>query len=170
MVFLGYSQFHKGFKCLEPKSGWVYISRDVIFDESIFPFEKLHPNAGARLRKEILLLRDHLLNSDRGGVGCDDIHATHISLEDNVQQEMQEIKRKESPAVQSDADDLGAGSDDDFLDEDSTGSNADLHGASEVVSSSQASPRGGQAAVQRAQEHARRISRRQMAQRELQCR
>jgi hypothetical protein len=38
-IFLGYSQFHKGFKCLEPKSGRVYISRDVIFDESVFPFE-----------------------------------------------------------------------------------------------------------------------------------
>jgi histone deacetylase 1/2 len=38
-VFLGYSSRHKGFKCLEPNTGRVYISRDVIFDESVFPFE-----------------------------------------------------------------------------------------------------------------------------------
>jgi hypothetical protein len=62
-VFLGYSSLHKGFKCLEPSSGRVYISRDVVFDENIFPFSELHPNVGARLREEILLLPDHLLNS-----------------------------------------------------------------------------------------------------------
>jgi hypothetical protein len=61
-VFLGYSNLHKGFKCLDPKEGRVYISRDVIFDEHIFPLEKLHPNAGAHLRKEITLLPDILLN------------------------------------------------------------------------------------------------------------
>jgi hypothetical protein len=47
---------------LEIKSGRVYISRDVIFDETQFPFSKLHPNAGARLRTEISLLPDTLLN------------------------------------------------------------------------------------------------------------
>ncbi|XP_071683458.1 uncharacterized protein [Lolium perenne] len=37
-------------------TGCVYISRDVVFDENIFPFASLHPNAGALLKKEILLL------------------------------------------------------------------------------------------------------------------
>jgi histone deacetylase 1/2 len=32
-AFLGYSNLHKGFKCLDISSGLVYISRDVIFDE-----------------------------------------------------------------------------------------------------------------------------------------
>jgi hypothetical protein len=34
----------------------VYISCAVVFDETLFPFHKLNPNAGARLRAEILLL------------------------------------------------------------------------------------------------------------------
>jgi len=61
-VFLRYSNIHKGFKCLEPKTGRVYISRDVVFDETIYPFAKLHPNAGACLRAELQLLPDILLN------------------------------------------------------------------------------------------------------------
>jgi hypothetical protein len=32
-VFIGYSPMHKGYKCLKPKSGRVYISRDVVVDE-----------------------------------------------------------------------------------------------------------------------------------------
>jgi transposase InsO family protein len=37
-VFLGYSPLHKGYKCLHLPTGRVYISRDVIFNESSFPF------------------------------------------------------------------------------------------------------------------------------------
>ena len=36
-AFLGYSTLHKGFKCLDINYGRLYISRDVIFDETVFP-------------------------------------------------------------------------------------------------------------------------------------
>ena len=57
-VFLGYSIMHKGFRCLDIATGRIYISRDVIFGETSFPFSKLNPNAGALLRSQILLLPD----------------------------------------------------------------------------------------------------------------
>ena len=72
-VFIGYSAQHKGVKCLDVSTGRVYISRDVVFDETKFPFADLHPNAGALLRKEILLLPSHLSGIDHGGENnCDD--------------------------------------------------------------------------------------------------
>lgn len=43
-VFIGYNNLHKGFKCLNPSDGRVYISRDVVFDEIVFPFSELRPN------------------------------------------------------------------------------------------------------------------------------
>jgi hypothetical protein len=55
-VFLGYSNMHKGFKCLDISKGHIYISCDVFFDESVFPFTELHSNAGARYHSEVLLL------------------------------------------------------------------------------------------------------------------
>jgi hypothetical protein len=56
VYFLGYSNLHKGFKCLDISKGRIYIYRDVIFDENIFPFATLNPNAGARYHSDVLLL------------------------------------------------------------------------------------------------------------------
>lgn len=46
---------------MDPKEGRVYISKDVVFDERLFPFATLHPNAGARPCSEIAILPDTLL-------------------------------------------------------------------------------------------------------------
>jgi hypothetical protein len=62
-AFLGYNMHHKSYKCLDISTGRVYISRDVIFDESVFPFSTLNSNAGARLHAEISLLPSSLLES-----------------------------------------------------------------------------------------------------------
>jgi hypothetical protein len=42
-VFLGYSQHHKRYTCLNLESDRMYISRDVIFDENRFPFATVSP-------------------------------------------------------------------------------------------------------------------------------
>ena len=76
-VFLGYSAQHKGVKCLDVSTGHVYISRDVVFDETKFPFSELHPNASALLRKEILLLSPSLTGLAQGAQNFDDSMMTN---------------------------------------------------------------------------------------------
>jgi histone deacetylase 1/2 len=64
----------------------VYISRDVIFDEHVFPFAKLHPNAGALLRSQILLLPENLQNpskTDHGGHTLDQLTNTSCDFDNN---------------------------------------------------------------------------------------
>jgi hypothetical protein len=79
-VFLGYSNMHKDFKCLDTRTGHIYISRDIVFDEDLFPFSKLHDNVGARLTSEILLLPPTLLPSNsevvNNGVPVTDFHTS----------------------------------------------------------------------------------------------
>ena len=42
-VFLGYSAFHHGYRCLSMSSGRIFISRDVVFTETHYPFaDNLH--------------------------------------------------------------------------------------------------------------------------------
>lgn len=61
--------------------GRVYISRDVVFDESVFPFSELHSNAGARLRHEISLLSPSLLASTTFGGSTLDADHLHVSTD-----------------------------------------------------------------------------------------
>jgi hypothetical protein len=46
---------HKGFKYLDVTTSQIYISRDVIFDELVFPFASMHPTAGTRYHSDVLL-------------------------------------------------------------------------------------------------------------------
>jgi hypothetical protein len=53
--FLGYINMHKGFKCLDVVAGRIYVSCDLIFDETVFPFGSMQSNAGARYHSVVLL-------------------------------------------------------------------------------------------------------------------
>jgi hypothetical protein len=44
----------------------VYVSQDVVFDETVFPFAQMHHNAAASLRTEISLLHPTLLFTNMG--------------------------------------------------------------------------------------------------------
>lgn len=61
------SPLHKGFKCLDPAEGRIYVSHDVVFDEQVFSFASLRPNAGAQLKAKLRLLPDILLNPSSFG-------------------------------------------------------------------------------------------------------
>ncbi|PKU86279.1 Retrovirus-related Pol polyprotein from transposon TNT 1-94 [Dendrobium catenatum] len=38
-IFIGYAAFQKGYRCLNPLTGQVYTSRNVVFNEAIFPYK-----------------------------------------------------------------------------------------------------------------------------------
>lgn len=67
----------------------------MVFDESIFPFATLHPNAGARLRSEIALLSPTLLNSSVTGGDTVDLSlmpkSTNLLREDCPVQEFSDV-------------------------------------------------------------------------------
>jgi hypothetical protein len=44
-VFQGYSSHHKGYKCFHSETGRIFISRDVIFHEEVFPFSHAKTNS-----------------------------------------------------------------------------------------------------------------------------
>jgi len=46
-VFIGYDDHYKGYRCLDPISGRIYISRYVVFDEASFPYPHLQSTSVA---------------------------------------------------------------------------------------------------------------------------
>jgi hypothetical protein len=73
-VFLGYSNMHKGFKCLDTSTWRIYISRDVVFDEKFFPFANLHPRAGSHYTSDVLLIPHSLLCGSTTDFLAGDLH------------------------------------------------------------------------------------------------
>jgi hypothetical protein len=104
-VFLGYSFRHKGVKCLDVTTGRVYISRDVVFDENIFPFAELHPNAGRRLHEEILLLPSdtYISETHDGGAYSNDQYLQIDPVIPPLQVPSVEASRSSQSFVQSSA-------------------------------------------------------------------
>lgn len=43
-VFMGYNERYKGYRCLFPSTGRIYISRHVVFDELLYPFDEIYSN------------------------------------------------------------------------------------------------------------------------------
>jgi hypothetical protein len=87
-VFLGYSNIHKGFKCLDLSTVRTYIPRDVVFDENIFPFSTLQHNTNPRLREEILLLPPLLINNFFGG----ELTTNHMTNESNATNSSEDLQ------------------------------------------------------------------------------
>jgi hypothetical protein len=74
-AFLGYSNQHMGLKCLDISEGRVYVPRDVVFDETVYPFSKLNPNADAQLRVELFFIP----SVDRVGVCLTNLALINVS-------------------------------------------------------------------------------------------
>jgi transposase InsO family protein len=89
-AFLGYSNMHKGFKCLDINTGRIYISRDVVFDEHIFPFAQLHQNAGTRFTTESLLLPSSAPSFQGAQVHDNDLHTPDTNPANRVQEIQEE--------------------------------------------------------------------------------
>jgi hypothetical protein len=74
-VLLGYSNSHKGFKCLDSSEGCVYVTRGVVFDEHVFPLPystpmsvhgcklNLSPRCFIKLVNYAILHDQHLVSS-----------------------------------------------------------------------------------------------------------
>ena len=84
---------------MDVASGRIYVSRYVVFDKQVFPIAKLHPNAGAQLSKELVLLPSHLIPSPKfvpGGVAepTDHESMSHNAFDQNSAESVQEKQRR----------------------------------------------------------------------------
>jgi hypothetical protein len=102
----------------------VYISRDVVFGENVFPFASLHPNAGALLKKEILLLPSSTSTSHQSAHNCNNHVVPIVSIpnvlqdttrsEENLSQNSEEISVEYAAENQSQHDETSIEHGEDF--------------------------------------------------------
>jgi hypothetical protein len=78
---------HNSVKCLDISTGRVYISRDVVFDENVFPFASLHPNAGDVLKKENLLLPSSTSNFHESAHNCNNHVVPIVPVTNGLQED-----------------------------------------------------------------------------------
>jgi hypothetical protein len=110
-VFLGYSPLHKGYKFLHIPTNRVYISRDVVFDENVFPFSNLpssQSSSSTSLPVAIdqfedcthapLLLPNHGADTGRGARL--EIHEESSSPPPSPRSPVQDDRMDEAPSMQ----------------------------------------------------------------------
>lgn len=87
-AFVGYSLTHKGYKCLDPTSSRIFLSRHITFDESSFPFQSnsttTSPSSVSLLKSDDVFWAFHFLNGLNQGPLCllpfsGHIYLTHLS-------------------------------------------------------------------------------------------
>jgi hypothetical protein len=66
VVFFDYSNMHKGYKWLDTSTGRIYISRDVVFDEKLFPFAAHQSIVGVQYTSDVLLLPESFSRNNSG--------------------------------------------------------------------------------------------------------
>ncbi|KAJ4762199.1 Gag/pol [Rhynchospora pubera] len=73
-VFLGYSSSQKGYRCLHLDTNKIFVSRNVVFDEINFPFQKIAkgtaPNLTKQLSNEFSILPLQIINSTQAQQSC----------------------------------------------------------------------------------------------------
>ena len=77
-IFIGYSLCHHGYKCLDLSTGKIFVSRHVVFDETLFPYTKSNiPVTDLHLSSKSVPLPQSI--SVPPSPCLQDLHSNHIS-------------------------------------------------------------------------------------------
>lgn len=89
-IFIGYSPNHKGYKCYDPHTSKVLISRHVVFNENCFPYKSpnhtLIPMPTSRHEIHPFLLVPHVVHTSINAVPNSTTFSPSIPLRNSLQQ------------------------------------------------------------------------------------